>query len=49
MIYIPIFTKFGIGVQVILKICFKNLRDCNVDITDNRDLRSAPLKLARVG
>jgi hypothetical protein len=44
MIYLPNCMKIGIGVQAILEFCLSNLNSCNVDITDGRDLRSAPLK-----
>jgi hypothetical protein len=44
MIYVPSFMKIGTGVQAILRLCLKNLRCCNVDITGGRDLRSTPLK-----
>jgi hypothetical protein len=30
--------KIGRGVQAILKFGFSNARDCNVDISDGRDL-----------
>jgi hypothetical protein len=35
--YMP-FMKIGTGVQAILRFCFRNLRDCNVGVTDGRDL-----------
>jgi uncharacterized protein YraI len=38
MIYFPSFTKTGTGVQAILRFCLRNLRGCNVGITDGRDL-----------
>jgi hypothetical protein len=38
MMYIPIFTKIGTGVQAILRFCLGNLMDCNVGITDVRIL-----------
>jgi hypothetical protein len=38
MIYIPSCMKIGTGVQVILRVCFRNLRGYNVDVTDERDL-----------
>jgi uncharacterized protein YraI len=38
MIYIPSFVKIGTGVQAIVRFCLRNLRGCNVDITDGRDL-----------
>jgi hypothetical protein len=36
--YVPSFMKIGTGVQAILKFCLRNLRGCNVGITDGRDL-----------
>jgi hypothetical protein len=38
IIYIPSFMKTGIGVQAILRFCFRNLRGCDVGITDDRVL-----------
>jgi hypothetical protein len=40
MIYtcIPSFIKTGKGVQTILRFCLRNLNDCNVGITDGKDL-----------
>jgi hypothetical protein len=38
MICVPSFIKIGTGVQAILRFCFRNLRGCNVGITDERDL-----------
>jgi hypothetical protein len=43
-IYISSFMKTGIGVQAILKFCLRNLRGRNVDITDGKELWSAPLR-----
>jgi hypothetical protein len=37
VIYVPRFMKIGIGVQAILRFCFRNFRGCNVGITDGRD------------
>jgi hypothetical protein len=36
MVYIPSFIKISIGVQVILRFCFRNSRGCNVGITDGK-------------
>jgi hypothetical protein len=41
MIYISIFMKTGTGVQAILRFYLRNLRGCNVGITDGRDLNYA--------
>jgi hypothetical protein len=38
IIYIPSLMKIGIGVQAILRFCLRNLRACNVGITDGMDL-----------
>jgi hypothetical protein len=38
MIYIPSFMNNGTGVQALLRFSLRNLRDCNVGITDGRDL-----------
>jgi hypothetical protein len=43
IIYLRSFSKIVRGVQAILRPCLRNLRGCNVGITDGRDLRSAPL------
>jgi hypothetical protein len=34
MMYIP---SFNTGIQAILRLCFRNLKDCNVGIYDGRD------------
>jgi uncharacterized protein YraI len=38
MIYLPGFKKIATGVQAILRGCLRNLKGCNVSITDGRDL-----------
>jgi hypothetical protein len=38
MIYIQRFMKIGTGVQAILRFYLRNLRGCNVGITDGKDL-----------
>jgi hypothetical protein len=38
MMYIPIFMNIGTGVQEILRFFLRNLRGCNVGITNGRDL-----------
>jgi hypothetical protein len=38
MIYIPSFRKIGTGIQAILRFCLRNLRSCNVGISDGKDL-----------
>jgi uncharacterized protein YraI len=46
MMYVPSFMKIAAGVQAILRFCVRNLKGCNVSITNGRDLRSAPLRWA---
>jgi hypothetical protein len=46
--YIPSCMKIGTGVQTILRFCLRNLRDCNVRITDGKELGSAALRWAQV-
>jgi hypothetical protein len=36
--HIPGFLKIGTGVQARLRFCIRNLRGCDVVITDGRDL-----------
>jgi hypothetical protein len=48
MIYLASFVKIGKGVQEILRFGLKNLKGCNVGITDGRDIRIAPLRWAQV-
>jgi hypothetical protein len=38
MIYIRNFMKIDAGVQAILRVCLKNLRGCNVGVTNGRNL-----------
>jgi hypothetical protein len=38
MIYIPSLMKIGLGFQAVLRFSLRNLRGCNVGITDVRDL-----------
>jgi uncharacterized protein YraI len=35
--YIPSFTKIGTGIQAILRLCLRNMRGCNVGVTDGWD------------
>jgi hypothetical protein len=37
-IYKPPFMKIGTCVQATLRLCLRNLRGCNIGITDGRDL-----------
>jgi hypothetical protein len=38
MIYVPSLMKIGAGDQAILRFCLRNLRVCNVSVTNWRDL-----------
>jgi hypothetical protein len=38
MTYIPSLMKIDAGVQAILRFSLRNLRGCNVGITDGKDL-----------
>jgi hypothetical protein len=48
ILYIPSSLKIGTGVQAILRLCLRNLRGCNVDITNGRDFLVMPLRWAQV-
>jgi hypothetical protein len=48
IIYIPRFMNIGSCVHALLRFCFSTLSDCNVGVTDRRNLWSAPLRLAHV-
>jgi hypothetical protein len=48
MIYMPCFMKIGTGVQAVLRCRPRNLRGCNVGITDGMDLGITPLKWGEV-
>jgi hypothetical protein len=37
-IYITNFMKIGTGVEAMLRLCLRHMRDYNVGITDGRDL-----------
>jgi hypothetical protein len=37
LVYVSYFMKIGTGVQETLRNCFRNLRGCNVGITDVRN------------
>jgi hypothetical protein len=43
--YTQSFMKTGTGVQAICRFCFTNLRCCNVDTTDARDLGIIPVEM----
>jgi hypothetical protein len=38
MTYVPNFIKIGAGIQAILRFCIRNLRGCNVGITEGWNL-----------
>jgi hypothetical protein len=48
MIYVSSFMKTSTGVQAILRFCLRNVRGCNVSVTDGKDLRSSPLEYTQV-
>jgi uncharacterized protein YraI len=48
MIYFPSIMKIATGLQATLRFCLRNLKGCNVGITDGRDLRSVLLRWAEV-
>jgi hypothetical protein len=48
MIYLISFTKIGTGIQAILRFCLRNLRGCNVGITDGRDFLITLLRWTQV-
>lgn len=41
MIHILGFMKFGVGFQAVLRFCHKNLRRCNVGVTDEEFMKFA--------
>jgi hypothetical protein len=47
MIHLQCFMKIGAGVQAILRCVLRNLRGCNVDITDGRNVLITPLRWAQ--
>jgi hypothetical protein len=48
MIYIQHFMMIGRDFEAIFRLCLRNLRVCNVDITDERDLRITALRWAQM-
>jgi hypothetical protein len=48
MTYVPNFMKTGTGFQALSRVCPRNLRGCNVGITDGRDLCCTPLRWLHV-
>jgi hypothetical protein len=48
MIYLSSFMTIATGVQAILRFCLRNLRGCNVGITDGTDFLITPLRWAQV-
>jgi hypothetical protein len=47
-IYIPSLTTIVSGIPVIRGYYLNNLRDCSVGITDERDLRTIPVRSPQV-
>jgi hypothetical protein len=48
MIYLASLMKIATGIQAILRFCLRNLRGCNVGITDRRGFLITPLRWAQV-
>jgi hypothetical protein len=48
MIHIPSLMMISSDIHVILRFCLSNLNDCNICITDERDLWSASLRWLHV-
>jgi hypothetical protein len=48
MIYLIKYMQIGTGIQAVLRFGLRELRDCNVSITDRRDLVITPLRLAEM-
>jgi hypothetical protein len=48
MTYIPSFMKIGTGVQAILRLFLRNLRGCNIGITEGRNFLITLLRWAQV-
>jgi hypothetical protein len=47
-IYVSSSMKTDTDVKGILRVCFRNLRSCNVDISEGSDLWITPLRWAQV-
>jgi hypothetical protein len=48
MIYLLSFVKICTGVKAILRFCLRNLRGCDVGITDVKDSLNYPLRWAQM-
>lgn len=48
VIYTPSLVKIVIGVQAVLRLGLRNLRDCNIGTTVQKDLRIIPLSWGQV-
>jgi hypothetical protein len=46
IIYVPTLMGIGTGIQAILRICLRNLRGCNVGITDGRFFFNYAIEMA---
>jgi hypothetical protein len=44
IIHVPSEMKIGAAIQAILRYCLRNVRVCNIGITDGRDLSITPLR-----
>jgi hypothetical protein len=48
VIYLPSFMKIGSGVEAILRFCLRNVRGCDVCVTEERNSVIMPLRRAQV-
>jgi hypothetical protein len=48
MIFTPSFMKNGTGVRALLRFSFTDLTECNVGITDGRNLPSPPWRSVQI-
>jgi hypothetical protein len=48
MIYLPSFMNIGTGVQAILRFCLRNVKGCNVGITEGMVFLIVALTLTQV-
>jgi hypothetical protein len=49
MIYLPSFMKIATGLQAILRFWLRNLKGCNVGITDGRDVQKCAVEMGSGG
>jgi hypothetical protein len=48
MVHVQSFMKTGTGIQAMMRFCLRNLRGCNVGITNGTDFLITPLRWAQV-